>query len=186
MYITSGCQHALFLALKACCKAGDLVAVESPCFYGTLQLLEFLQLRVLEIPSTPAKGMQLDLLENALERWSIQACIITPAFATPTGALMPKAQQQRLLELAEQQDFAIIEDDIYRELSFYQRLTPLKAIDTNGRVILCGSLSKTLSRDLRLGWIEAGRWHTQVLQMKLVTQLASSRFMQQGVTEFFA
>ncbi|SFX45200.1 PLP-dependent aminotransferase family protein [Marinospirillum alkaliphilum] len=182
--ITSGCQHALFLALKACCNKGDLVAVESPGFYGVLQLLEQLELRVLEIPASPVTGMDLEWLEKAARQWPIRACVVTPAFATPTGSLMPVEQQKKLLQLAEQMDFTLIEDDIYRELGFYSRPSPLKALDQQGRVILCGSFSKTLSRDLRLGWIHAGRWQSQVVRLKLVTQLASSRFVQQGLAAY--
>ena len=182
--ITSGCQHALFLALKACCNKGDLVAVESPGFYGVLQLLEQLELKVLEIPASPVTGMDLDWLETAAQQWPIRACVITPSFATPTGAAMPLEQQKKLLGLAEVLDFTLIEDDIYRDLAFYERRTPLKALDQQGRVILCGSFSKSLSRDLRLGWIHAGRWQSQVVQLKLVTQLASSRFVQQGLAAY--
>lgn len=182
--ITSGCQHALFLALMACCRKGDLVAVESPGFYGVLQLLEQLELRVLEIPSSPVSGMDMDWLEQAASRWPIKACVVTPAFATPTGALMPDSHRSRLLKLAERLDFTIIEDDIYRELGFHSRPLPLKALDHNERVILCGSFSKSLSRDLRLGWIHAGRWQAEVEHLKLVTQLAGSQFLQQGLTRF--
>ncbi|MCY0966615.1 PLP-dependent aminotransferase family protein [Parathalassolituus penaei] len=182
--ITSGCQHALFLALMACCKAGDVVAVESPGFYGLLQLLEQLQLQVIEIPSPTSTGMDPDALEAALARWPIRACIVSPAFSTPGGALMPDAHRQRLLTLAEQHDMAMIEDDIYADTAFATPPDPLKALDQHGRVILCSSFSKSLSRDLRLGWISGGRWHARILHLKLVTQLASSRSLQQGVADF--
>ena len=60
----------------------------------------------------------------------------------------------------------------------------LKALDREERVILCSSFSKSLSRDLRLGWIAGARWHARILHLKLVSQLASSRYLQQGVAEF--
>ncbi|WP_114417917.1 PLP-dependent aminotransferase family protein [Marinospirillum perlucidum] len=182
--ITSGCQHALFLALKSCCQKGDLVAVESPGFYGVLQLLEQLELQVIEIPASPDSGMDLQRLEAASQRWPIKACVVSPNFSTPTGALMPEDQRHRLLKLAEEQDFVIIEDDIYRELAFAERPAPLKSLDTHNRVLLCGSFSKSLSRDLRLGWLLAGPQYQQLVQLKLVTQLASSRFVQQGLAHF--
>lgn len=184
--ITSGCQHALFLALRVCCRPGDVVAVETPGFYGVLQLLEQLGLKVLEIPASAVNGMDLDCLEQALQQWPIRACVVTPSFATPTGALMPTAQQQRLLALAERHDVTIIEDDIYRELSFYGRRSPLKAGDRQQRVVLCGSFSKTLSRDIRLGWVAGGRWQKAIIHLKMITQLAGSRFVQQGMSEFLS
>jgi DNA-binding transcriptional MocR family regulator len=182
--ITAGCQHGLFLALLACCQKGDVVAVESPGFYGVLQLLEQLQLQVVEVPSSPVSGMDMDALAAVLQRWNVKACVVSPAFATPTGALLPAAARQQLLALAEQYDLAIIEDDIYADTAFVRAPDPLRALDRSERVILCGSLSKSLSRDLRLGWISGARWHGQILRLKLVTQLASSRSLQQGVAAF--
>jgi len=184
--ITSGCQHALFLALMACCQPGDVVAVESPGFYGVLQLLEQLQLRVVEVPASAETGMDMDALEEVLQRWSLKACIVSPAFATPGGALMPPAARQRLLALAERHNLAIIEDDIYADTALGSPPDPIKALDTDDRVILCSSFSKSLSRDLRLGWIAGGRWHARILHLKLITQLASSRYLQQGLADYMA
>lgn len=182
--ITSGCQHALFLALMACCRRGDIVAVESPGFYGVLQILEQLGLQVIEVPCSSEQGMDIEALEAALKRWEIRACVVSPAFATPGGALMPQAARERLLALADTYDLAIIEDDIYGDTAFGQAPDPLKAQDRSDRVILCNSFSKSLSRDLRLGWVSGARWHHRIQHLKLVTQLASSRYQQQGVAEF--
>ena len=183
--LTAGCQHALFLALKASCQPGDIVAVEQPGFYGVLQLLEQLQLRALEIP-LGAHGMDMAVLERALRQWPIKACVVTPAFATPTGVCLSPAAKLQLLALAEHHDFAIIEDDIYGDLGFVERPTPVKALDTTGRVLLCGSFSKALSRDVRVGWIAAGRYQAQVERLKLVTQLAGSQTHELALAQFMA
>lgn len=184
--ITSGCQNALFLALMACCKPGDVVAVESPGFYGVMQLLEQLELQVVEVPTSDVVGMDIDALEEVLRRWEVRACIVSPAFATPSGALMPDTARRRLLALADQYDLALIEDDIYADTALGAVPDPLKALDTEERVILCSSFSKCLSRDLRLGWVSGARWHARILHLKLVTQLASGRSLQQGVADFMA
>jgi len=154
--VTSGCQHALFLALMACCNRNDVVAVESPGFYGVLQLLEQLGLRVIEVPSSIETGMNIDALEEALKRWKVKACIVSPAYATPGGALMPIGAKRRLIELAERHDLAVIEDDIYADTALNGTPDPLKGMDLNERVILCSSFSKSVSRDLRLGWVSGG------------------------------
>ena len=184
--ITSGCQHALFLALMACCKPGDVVAVESPGFYGVLQLLEQLQLQLVEVPAAAETGMDMAALESVLKRWPVKACIVSPAFSTPAGALMPAAARQQLLNLAQRHDLAIIEDDIYADTALGAIPDPLKAEDPDERVILCSSFSKCLSRDLRLGWIAGGRWHARIQHLKLITQLASSRYLQQGLADYMA
>ena len=184
--ITSGCQHALFLALLVTCKPGDNVAVESPAFYGVVQLLEQLNLNIIEVSASAVSGLDPDELEKALAHWQIKACIVTPTFATPTGSTMPVQAREKLISLANAHDFAVIEDDIYGELSFTNNIAPLKALDSQQRVILCSSFSKSLSRDLRIGWIAAGRWQDDVVRLKLTSQLASCQTQQQGIASFIS
>lgn len=184
--ITNGCQNSLFLALMTICQPGDNVVVESPGFYGVLQLCQQLKLNVIEVPSSPTSGLNLDYFESALQNWKIKACVITPAFATPTGASISKDNRNQIAHLAEQYDLAIIEDDIYGDLGFATRPEPLKAQDKNNRTVLCSSFSKSLSRDLRLGWIAGGRWHEQIVKRKLVTSLASNQALQLGLAEFMS
>lgn len=182
--ITAGCQNSLFIALMSVCEPGDTVAVESPAFYGVLQLLQQLKLKVLEIPASPQNGISVSDLENALQKWPLKACVVTPNFATPTGSCIPKAARQRLIDVANRYSLPLIEDDIYGELGFHSRPSPLKALDTQGNVVLCGSLSKSLSRDLRVGWISGGKHHEKIVHLKLVNQLASCQAIQEGVAGF--
>lgn len=201
LLITSGCQHSLLLALMATTAPGDLVALESPGFYGALQLIETLGLKALELASDANTGISPDALALALEHWDIKALILSPCFATPTGALMPDAHKRRVLELTAARNIAVIEDDIYGELSFSQHrsqhsarprtlhsfqreLFNKSAQDSN--VLLCSSFSKCLSRDLRLGWIAPGRYRPKVERLKLVTSLASSQTQQQGLSNFLS
>jgi len=185
LLITAGCQHALLLALMATTKPGDVVAVESPGFYGVFQLLETLGLQALEIPSSAENGISTDALELALQHWDVKALMVSPCYATPTGACMPEAHKQRILALTCARGIAVIEDDIYGEIYFgLQRPRTLYSYDNTGSVLLCSSFSKCLSRDLRLGWIAPGKYLEQIKQLKLVTSLASSQTLQQGVFQF--
>ncbi|MGB1838440.1 PLP-dependent aminotransferase family protein, partial [Marinobacter adhaerens] len=143
-------------------------------------------LRVIEIPASPESGMNVSALEDVLKVWDVKACVVSPAFATPTGSVMPTEARRGLLALAERHDVAIIEDDIYAESGWLNVPDTLKAIDTSARVIHCSSFSKVLSRDLRLGWVSGGRWHDEIVKLKLTSQLASSRFLQEGVAGFIA
>ncbi|WP_028108512.1 PLP-dependent aminotransferase family protein [Ferrimonas futtsuensis] len=184
--LTSGCQNSLFLALMACCRPGDTVAVESPAFYGVLQLLQQLGLKVVELPASPEFGIRAEDLENAIKRWQVKVCVVTPSYATPTGATLPAEEQKRLVALTEKYPLTLIEDDIYGDLGFHLQTEPLKRFDTQGRVILCGSFSKSLSRDLRLGWICGGRLHSRIVQLKLINQLSGSQAVQEGVASYLA
>jgi DNA-binding transcriptional MocR family regulator len=63
LVITSGCHSALSLALLSVCQPGDIVAVESPTYYGTMQLLRGLGIKAIEIPTDPDSGI-------SMKRWS--------------------------------------------------------------------------------------------------------------------
>ncbi|MBU2879262.1 PLP-dependent aminotransferase family protein [Aliiglaciecola lipolytica] len=184
--ITAGCQHSLCLSLMATCKPGDNVVIESPGFYGVIQLLEELQLNAIEVPCHNLSGLDIELLRDVLEKYNVRACVVTPAFSTPTGACMPDENKVQLLSLAQRYDFAVIEDDIYGELGFKFRPKPIKFFDVDERVILCSSFSKSLSVDLRTGWIIGSRWEKRIQRLKMVTHLAGSQAIQMGLSEFIS
>ncbi len=185
--ITNGAQEAITLALLALARPGDTIAVESPCFYGTLQCIEALGMRALEVPGHPQQGIDLAALRLSLARWPVKAILINPSFNNPTGSCMPDAARLELLQLADQHDLPIIEDDVFGELCHLgNRPTPLKAFDTQGRVLLCSSLSKTLDSDIRIGWIMPGRYYEQVNYLKYVTTLASPGLLQRAAADFLA
>lgn len=182
--ITSGAQEAITLALRALTQAGDIVVVESPSFYGTLQCIETLGLQVLEIP-TNHNGMDLALLEQSLERWDVKVILTNHCFNNPMGFTMPDVNKRQLLALAESHDTAIIEDDVSAELYYTgQRPLPIKYFDSQGRVLLCSSFSKTLDSSCRLGWILAGRYHDKVNYLKYVTSMGSPAIIQSAAAHF--
>lgn len=182
LVITNGCQEALTLALRAVTSPGDVVAIESPTFYGLLQVIESLGLEALEIPTNPHSGMSLEALDLALSRWPVKACVVTPNFSNPLGCLMPDENKRKLVAMLNARDIPLIEDDIYGDLGFsHARPSLLKALDEN--VMLCSSISKTLSPGLRVGWIAPGRYQDKVEYMKYVLNLATTTIPQLAVTE---
>lgn len=182
LVITNGCQEALTLALRAVTSPGDVVAIESPTFYGLLQVIEALGLEALEIPTNPRSGMSLEALELALSRWQVKACVVTPNFSNPLGCCMPEENKRKLVNMLKERRIPLIEDDIYGDLSFsHARPSLLKGLDEN--VILCSSISKTLSPGLRVGWIAAGPYQDKVEYMKYVLNLATTTIPQLAVAD---
>lgn len=182
--ITHGAQQAISLALRAITRPGDIVAVESPCYFGNLLLMESLGLQVVEIPSCPRTGMDPEQLKDAIEQWPIQAIVVTPNFTNPTGARMPLDKRIALLEAA--QSIAIIEDDVFGALSFETPLPTLKALDTQDRVIYVNSLSKMLDSRLRIGWIAAGRYQGVIEKFLVSDNMGSLNLMQSAVADFLS
>ena len=182
---TIGAMEALHLALRAVAKAGDTVAVETPTYFGLLQLVEEMGLRAVEIPAHPRTGMDLEALEEVLKRAPVAAILATPNFCNPLGALMPDASKEKLVGLCTLYDVPLIEDDIYGDLAFDgSRPRPAKAFDRDGRVLLCGSVSKTLAAGYRIGWIAAGRYQSTIERLKFSHSVATPTLLQMAVAEY--
>lgn len=175
------------LALRAACRQGDTVAIESPAYFNFLQLLAQLDLRALEIPASPGEGMSLEALTYALDHNPVQACMVITNFNNPLGGLMPDPRKQQLVELLETRGIPLIEDDIYGDLSFAdQRPSVAKAWDRTGNVLLCSSFTKTLAPGYRVGWIAPGRFQERIERIKMVINIASATPPQLAIAEFLA
>jgi DNA-binding transcriptional MocR family regulator len=183
--ITNGCQEALHMSLRAVAKAGDTIAIESPAYYGVLQLIESLDMRALEIPTDSRDGMSLEALRFALENQRIAAVIAVTNFNNPLGACMPDSHKRELVELLEAAGVPLIEDDLNGELYHSNtRPRPAKAFDRTGNVLYCSSVSKTLSPGLRIGWVSPGRYEGAVIRTQLVTTMALAPLPQLALAAF--
>jgi DNA-binding transcriptional MocR family regulator len=184
--VTNGCQEAVTLCLRAVAKPGDVIAVESPTYYGTLQTIEALGMKALEIPSHPRDGVSLEALELALDRHRVRACLFVLNFSNPLGACMPEENKRRLVRLLAEHDVPLVEDDIYGDLSFASpRPKAAKAFERKDGVLYCSSFSKTISPGSRVGWIVPGpRWYTQVEHLKYVSTMAAATLPEMVIAEF--
>jgi len=184
--VTSGCQEAVMLALLACTKPGDTVAMESPTYPGSWQVCDLLNLNVLEIPTDPQEGISVGALQLAIDRWEVKACLLSANYSNPTGACMPDEKKERLVELCAKHDIIIVEDDVYGDLGsdIYHRPKPLKAFDTTENVIYCSSFSKTVSPGLRVGWVVSERFHDEIEYNKYVANLSTANTPQHIIGEY--
>jgi DNA-binding transcriptional MocR family regulator len=182
---TIGTMEALSLCLQSVARAGDTIAVESPAFFGVLQLIESLGMRALEIPTRAATGMDLALLDHALRRHRVKACLLAANFSNPVGALMPDEAKRELVQILARRDVPLIEDDIYGDLPFEgARPRPVRAFDRRGMVMLCASFSKTLAPGYRVGYVVPGRFREAVERLKFAQTVACPTLPQMAVADF--
>jgi DNA-binding transcriptional MocR family regulator len=183
--ITSGALEGLNLCLQAVTRPGDLIAVESPTFYAGLQASERLGLRVIEIPSHPREGVNLNALEDALRHHPIKACLLMLNFANPTGSLVAEQRRRELIALQSRYQVPLIEDDVYAELYFGSQ-APMcsKAVDHDGLVMHVSSFSKSLAPGYRIGWVAAGRFARQIQRQKLASSLATTVPVQIALADY--
>jgi DNA-binding transcriptional MocR family regulator len=187
---TIGATEGLSLALRAVAKAGDTIVVESPAYFGVLQIIEGLGMRALEVPANPRTGIDVDAFEETVRSQPVRALVASPTLSNPLGSIMPEDERERLVKIARRYDIPIIEDDVYSELVFDgSRPRPLRAFggpSEDNSVILVGSVSKTLAPGYRVGWIAGGRWHDQIVRLKYGNTLACPTLPGMAVAEFLA
>jgi DNA-binding transcriptional MocR family regulator len=161
------------------------VAIESPSYFGTLQILEVHGLRALEIPTHPRDGISLDALEFAIEHNPIRAVMVIPNFNNPLGCMMPDEKKEALVNLLARHDIPLIENDVMGEIYFGdKRPTVCKAFDTKGLVMLLSSFSKDISPGLRIGWVAPGRYRAEVEWLKFTLSASSPTLPQMAIAEF--
>ncbi|MBB5017889.1 DNA-binding transcriptional MocR family regulator [Chitinivorax tropicus] len=185
LVITNGCIEALYLCLQAVTRPGDVVAIESPAYFGLLQQLESFKLKALEIPTHPVTGISLDALEMAMRTSDVKAVVVVANFSNPLGSLMPEENKRKLVELLAERDIPLIEDDIYGDFHFSdQRPRPAKAFDTTGNVLYCSSFNKVLAPGFRVGWVAPGRYYATVQNLKMISSMSTPELLQLTLAQF--
>lgn len=185
LVISNGALEALNLCLQTVTSPGDLVAIEAPAFYATLQVLERLKLKAVEIPVHPREGIDLDVLAERLASLPIKACWFMSSLQNPLGASMSDAKKQALYQLLQRHQVPLIEDDVYAELYYgSQPPKPVKSFDTDGLVMHCGSFSKSLAPGYRVGWVAGGRYAEQISRLKLMTTISPSVPAQAAIADY--
>jgi len=185
--ITCGCTEALMLALRAVAGPGDVIAIESPTYFGLLHVLEALDLKALELPTDPVSGIELRALERALEAKSVAVCLLSSSFNNPLGCTMPDDRKIQLLNLLAKHGVPLIEDDVYGDIYFgVERPKPFSALDRSGDTIYCSSFSKTIAPGYRIGWLAARRHMPSILRHKLASTLTNPALPQAALADFLA
>jgi DNA-binding transcriptional MocR family regulator len=182
---TAGCMSAVSYCLMALTKRGDTIAVESPCFYGILQLAQSLGLKILELATDPQTGVDMDSLKKIVQKTKLAACIFVSNFNNPFGSQMPEENKKEAVKLLGKYNIPLIEDDIYGDLYFGEkRPTCCKSFDETGMVLLCSSFSKTLAPAYRVGWIAGGKYLNEVMKIKLFHSLSSTPITHEALGSF--
>jgi DNA-binding transcriptional MocR family regulator len=172
--LVSGVTQAIDLLSRLYVEAGDTVVVGDPAWFQMFGRFAAQGARLVGMPYTP-EGPDLDALESLVETWRPKMLVINSVLQNPTGTSLTAAQAFRILRLAEQYDFLVVEDDIYGDLcpAGYPA-TRLASLDQLRRVIYLGSFSKTLAPNLRVGFIASGLDVTQaVSDQKMLVGMTS-------------
>jgi DNA-binding transcriptional MocR family regulator len=182
---TNGCINAVAYALMATTNKGDTIAVESPIYFGILQLAQTLGLEVLELPTNPVTGIEIDALKKAVIEKKIKACLLVSNFSNPMGGIMPDEHKKEVVRLLEHYQIPLIEDDLYGDIYFGDtRPSNCKTYDESGNVLWCSSVSKTLAPGYRVGWLAPGKYSDKIQKLKLSNAMASAGITEEAIAIF--
>lgn len=180
---TNGGMNALSFCLMALGKPGDTIAIESPCYPGILQLANGLGLKVLELPTHPTTGIEIEALKKVIPK--IDLCLLIPNYNAPLGSCMPDENKKEVVRLLSENGIPLIEDDVYGDLYFGpNRPKCCKSFDKEGNVLYCSSISKTLAPGYRVGWIAPGKYKDKILKLKLLHSTSSISIVNEAVANF--
>lgn len=202
IFITSGSQQALDYLGKMFLSPNDTALVTWPTYLGALQAFNAYEPRYekLDLSSNATPQSYAMAAERADSR--VKFAYLSADFANPTGECLTAMERERLLDIADTLDIAVIEDAAYRALRYDgERQKTLLTMDCernggieNTRTLYCGSFSKTLSPGLRVGWVcaakpiiqrlvlakQAADLHSPTINQMAIARVAESIFNKQA------
>jgi DNA-binding transcriptional MocR family regulator len=185
--ITGGTMDAITLTLQVLCKPGDTVLVESPTYFGLLQAMQHLGLKVVEVPNRPVTGIDVDAVRAVARSTRLAAAVLMPSFNNPCGSLTPDDAKREIVATLTGMDVPIVEDDIYGDLHYGgTRPRSMRAFDDSGLVISCGSVSKTIALGYRIGWAVSPQFHTDIARAKFFSSVACPTLQQLVLARYYA
>lgn len=184
--ITTGGQQSASLFTQVMLNPGDVVISEGPSFIGALNGFRSMN-ATLKSVAMDDEGMKMDELEELLKTTeNVKFVYVIPTFQNPTGRTMSLERRKQLLALASKYDFLIFEDNPYFELRYEgEPIQTIKSMDTEGRVVYCGSYSKVLSPGMRLGFCVAPKEIiNRMVVCKQVSDVHTNLFFQMLVAHY--
>jgi GntR family transcriptional regulator/MocR family aminotransferase len=181
--VVNGSQQALDLVARVLIEPGDAIAIEDPSYQGAKEVLRAAGARLQPV------AVDRDGLDPARLSDDARMAFVTPSHQFPTGAILPLARRQALLQWARRRNAVIVEDDYDGEFRYQGKpLESLQGLDTEGRVVYVGTFSRTVFSSLRIGYLvvpasllaafTAAKWlcdrHTATLEQETLAEFIAS------------
>lgn len=174
--IVSGALQALQLISVGLLEEGSAVFRESASYLNSVHPFQSAGMRMLTFQ--PGSDTRERLMRAGRGRQSLLYAV--PTLNNPTGWSWNEQERRDVYDACSDLRIPIVEDDVYRDLLFTPGLPPIKASDSSGQVLYLGSLSKSLSPGLRIGWIVApSPVIARLADVKMQTDYGSSAFSQE-------
>ncbi len=185
--VTTGSQQALDLVARVFFDPGDVIIVGSPTYLSALGSFRQFNPEIRSVMIDEG-GMNVEALEAELEKiegegkWA-KLLYLVPSFQNPTSTMLTVERRKRIVELAEEHDFIILEDNPYGYISFEGEMpTPVMGFDKGGRTMYTSTFSKIVSPGMRIGWLVAPREFIS----KMAVAKSNVSICNDGITQYVA
>ncbi|HET6276625.1 MAG TPA: PLP-dependent aminotransferase family protein [Candidatus Cybelea sp.] len=185
--VCSGAQQAADIVATVLLDERSVVASESPTYWGSLGVFDARGVTYVEVRGDD-DGVRVDDVERVFSEYRPRLFYVNPIAQNPTGAVLPSRRAKAIVALARRYDVVVLEDQTGWQLTYDASAPPpLAAHDTDGRVIVMESLSKSIFPALRIGYLYAKGGIAEALEAAKVradvftstlTQRALWRFME--------
>jgi DNA-binding transcriptional MocR family regulator len=177
---TVGATHALDVVSRTLLRAGDYVMVEEPGWAIEFARLNALGMRILPVPRR-ADGPDLEVMARYCQVHQPKLFVSVSVLHNPTGYCLQPASAHRVLQLANQYDFHIVEDDTYSHFA-PAHATRLCALDGLQRTIYVSGFAKILAPNWRVGYLAApAAWVEQLTDTKLLSTLTTPALLEKSI-----
>ncbi len=185
--IVSGALQALQLISIGLLHRGSSILLERPSYLYSLNVFQSAGMKLHGVPIDD-QGIQTSFISHYKRQYEGTLLYTIPSFQNPTGILMSDSRRKELLTICEKESLPLIEDDVYRDLWLDEAPPkPIKAYDKNGMVLYLGSMSKTISPGLRIGWVIGPEPVIDRLSdVKMQTDYGASSLSQVAATEWLS
>lgn len=183
--ITNGAQQAIDLIIRLLADSNKAVAIEVPTYANIIPILQFNGVKIRGIPMRK-EGMDLNVLEKALDRDKVSFVYTIPNFQNPTGITTNHQHREKLLNICLKYKAPIVEDGFEEDMKYFGKVPlPIKSIDDQNIVIYLGTFSKALFPGLRIGWVTADKeCINRLTSIKRFSDLTSGNLVQMAMHEF--
>jgi GntR family transcriptional regulator/MocR family aminotransferase len=186
IFITRGSTMGVYMASRILLKKGDKVIVGQTSYYYADRLFMNEGAELVRVP-VDEDGLVVDEVERICKKKKIRALFVTSHHHYPTTVTLSAARRMKLLALAEQYGFVIIEDDYDYDFHYNSSpILPLASADTKGMVVYVGTLTKAIAPALRIGYVIApANFITELAKLRQLIDIQGDPFMEQAVAELF-
>ncbi len=187
LIVCSGAQQAADLVATVLLEERSVVAAESPTYSGTLGVFDARGVTYVEVLSD-GDGVRADDVERVFAEYRPRLLYVNPIAQNPTGAVLPQRRAKQIVALARRYDVVILEDQTGWQLTYDAAAPPpLASFDTDGRVIVMESLSKSIFPALRIGYLYCKGAIAEALELaKTRTDVFTSTLTQRALWRFMS